>query len=321
MAKIGVLTSGGDAPGMNAAIRAVVRTALYHGAEVVGIERGFHGLVRGQFVPYDHRSVSGIIGRGGTVLRSARSEEFKTPEGQRAAAAAVDRAGIDGIAVIGGDGSYRGAVALNKACGVNVIGLPGTIDNDIPGTRYTIGYDTAINTALDAIDRIRDTSESHDRIFVVEVMGRLNGSIALEVAVAGGAEAVMIPEYKTDMIALCERIRSWGEHGKMSSIIIVAEGAASGNDVAATITQVTGLATRLTVLGHIQRGGVPTARDRSLATRMGHRAAELLVEGRTNLQVGVGDRDEITSAPLEQVFVGGSAPDIALLEVVDITAY
>ncbi len=315
------MTSGGDAPGMNAAVRAVVRTALYHGAEVLGVDRGYHGLVRGQMRPLDHRSVSGIIGRGGTILHSARSEEFKTPVGQRAAADVIEKQGIDGIAVIGGDGSYRGGLAINRTCGVQVVGVPGTIDNDIPGTRFTIGYDTAINTALDAIDRIRDTSESHDRIFVVEVMGRLNGSIALEVALAGGAEAVMIPERKTDMIALCEKIRSWGNHGKMSSIIVVAEGAAAGHDVAATITQVTGLDTRLTVLGHIQRGGVPTARDRALATRMGHRAAELLLEGKTNLQVGVGDRDEIIAVPLEQVLAGGRMPDVSLLDVVDITAY
>jgi 6-phosphofructokinase 1 len=305
---------------MNAAIRAVVRTALCLGAEVFGVDRGYHGLVRGQMRPMDHRSVSGIIGRGGTILHSTRSEEFKSAEGQRAAAEVIKQHELDGLAIIGGDGSYRGALAINRTCGVRVIGIPGTIDNDIPGTRFTIGYDTAINTALDAIDRIRDTSEAHDRIFVVEVMGRLNGSIALEVAVAGGAEAVIIPERKTDMIALCEKIRSWGAQGKMSSIIIVAEGAASGQDVAATITQVTGLATRLTVLGHIQRGGAPTARDRALATRLGHRAAQLLLEGKTNLQVGVGDRDDIVATPLEQVLVGARMPDVSLLDVVDITA-
>lgn len=319
--RIGLLTSGGDAPGMNAAVRAIVRTAHAYGAEPVGIRRGYQGLMRGDLVVMDDRSVSGIVGRGGTILRTARSEEFKTPEGQARAAEVIAREKLAGLAVIGGDGSYRGALALHARCGVPVVGLPGTIDNDIPGTRYTIGFDTAINTALDAIDRIRDTSESHDRIFVVEVMGRHNGSIALEVGIAGGAEAVIIPERKTDMLALCERIREWQAVGKMSCIVVVAEGAASGADVAATITQITGLETRVSVLGHIQRGGCPTARDRSIATRLGYRAVQLLLEGQTNLQVGIGDRDEVVVQPLERVLEGHNVPDTSLLDLVAATAH
>jgi 6-phosphofructokinase 1 len=319
MKKIGVLTSGGDSPGMNAAIRAVVRSAVARGAEVVGVERGYHGLVNGQTRPMDAHSVSGIIGLGGTILRTARSEEFKTPEGQKKAAETVAREEIEGLAVIGGDGSYRGALALHKTCGVKVIGIPGSIDNDIPGTEYTIGFDTAVNTALDAIDKIRDTATAHDRVFVVEVMGRLSGSIAVEVGLAGGAEAVLIPERKPDILRLCRNIQEWQARGKMSNIIIVAEGAARGSDIAATITQVAGIETRLSVLGHIQRGGSPSARDRSLATHFGYHAVELLLAGKTNLMVGL-MRGEVVYSPLEQVLEGRRELDISLLDVADVMA-
>ena len=318
--RIGVLTSGGDAPGMNAAVRAVVRTVIARGGEAVGIERGYHGLVDDHVIPLSLHSVSGIIDQGGTIIKTARCERFKTPEGQAAAAETIARHGIEGIAIVGGDGSYRGALALNKTCGAHVIGLPGTIDNDIPGTLYTIGFDTAVNTALEAIDRIRDTSESHDRVFVVEVMGRADGSIAMEVALAGSAEAVITPEHHVDMVELCRRIQAWRERGKMSCIVVVAEGAASGAAVGATITQVTGIETRVSVLGHIQRGGSPTARDRSLATRMGVCAADLLLAGSTNLMVGVDEGGATVTNPLEEVLQQEHKLDASLFDVLEVTA-
>lgn len=317
MDKVGVLTSGGDAPGMNAAIRAVVRTAVASGVEIVGIERGFHGLLLGQTRPLRSSSVSGIINLGGTILRAARSEEFKTPEGQQKAAEVLAREGIAGLVIIGGDGSLRGARALHQTCGVPVVGIPATIDNDIPGTQYSIGFDTAVNTALDAIDKVRDTSAAHERVFVVEVMGRYNGFIALDAGLAGGAEAVLVPECRQDMIRLCQKIQEGHARGKMSCIIIVAEGAAKGTDIAATITQITGIQTRLTVLGHIQRGGAPSARDRVLATRFGHQAVRLLLEGQTNRMVGI-ESGQIVHRPLEQVATGRRDLDISLLDVVDI---
>lgn len=319
MQKIGVLTSGGDAPGMNAALRAVVRSAIASGVEVAGIERGYQGLLAGQIVPLYAKSVSGIINQGGTILRTARSEEFKTPEGQQRAAEVIAKEKIEGIVIIGGDGSYRGALALNKTCGVHVIGIPGTIDNDIPGTEYTIGFDTAINTALEAIDKIRDTAASHDRIFIVEVMGRHNGNIALQVAIAGGAEAVLVPEHPANMGSLCSKISAWHERGKRSNIVVVAEGAARGTDVAATITMMTGIETRVSVLGHIQRGGTPSVRDRALATLFGHQAVQALLAGRTNLQVGY-ERGEVVEKPLELVASGPRPLDQRLLAIVDIMA-
>lgn len=316
MKKIGVLTSGGDAPGMNAALRAVVRAGLANGLEVVGIERGYAGLMNGWLRPMDAKSVSGIINHGGTILRTARSEEFKTDEGRARAFATMQREGIEGLVVIGGDGSFRGAVDFHRATGAAVVGVPATIDNDIPGTRYSIGFDTAINTAMDAIDKIRDTSASHDRVFVVEVMGRHNGFIALEVGLAAGAEGVIVPEVKQDLVALTRKLQAGQARGKMSSIIIVAEGAARGADIAATITQISGIETRLSVLGYIQRGGSPSARDRALATRFGHRAVELLLEGETNVMVGI-EEGRIIHIPLEQASQGKSDLDTSLLTVVD----
>ena len=319
MKKIGVLTSGGDAPGMNAAVRSVVRSGVSKGLEVLGIERGYEGLLNGWLRPMDAHSVSGIINQGGTILRTARSMLFQTPEGQAQAADVIKNSGIDGLVIIGGDGSFRGALALHKTCGVHVIGLPGTIDNDINGTEYTIGFDTAVNTALESIDKIRDTATSHDRIFVVEVMGRMNGAIALEVAIAGGAEAALVPEVKHDMIRLCEKIREWRERGKMSCIIVVAEGAAPGADIAATITQVTGIETRLSVLGHVQRGGSPSAKDRSLASHFGYHAVENLAAGKTNLMVGLVN-GKVAMSPLEDVVQGKKEIDIDNLEVVNVMA-
>jgi len=317
MKKIGVLTSGGDAPGMNAAVRAVVRTAVHGGAEVLGIERGYHGLMHGQVRPMGAASVGGIINLGGTILRTARDSVFKTEEGRRMAARVIEEHGIEGLAIIGGDGSFRGALELNRTCGVKVVGIPGTIDNDILGTQYSIGFDTAVNTAITAIDKIRDTSASHDRVFVVEVMGRHNGFIALEVGIGAGAEAVLVPECGRDLVSLCRKLQAGQGRGKMSCIIVVAEGAASASDIATTITQITGIETRISVLGHIQRGGNPSARDRFLATRFGHRAAELLLEGRTNLMVGI-EMGQVVELPLERVVAGRRDLDTSLLALVEV---
>ncbi len=302
--RVGVLTSGGDAPGMNAAIRAVVRTCVSLGIEPIGVERGLHGLVHGQVRPLDARSVSGIIYRGGTMLRTARSEEFRTREGRARAIETIRSVGMDGLVAIGGNGTYNGMVALSAECDISIVGVPGTIDNDISGTLYTIGFDTAVNTALDSIDRIRDTSEAHERVFVVEVMGREAGFIAMESGLAGGAEAILVPELPVDMDGLCRNVRRWQADGKKSCIIVVAEGAARGADVAACIERGTGVRTRLTVLGYIQRGGRPTARDRSLATRLGYHAVRLLAEGRRSIAVGIGEGENVSVCSLEEAVTG-----------------
>ncbi|MFN4032668.1 MAG: 6-phosphofructokinase, partial [Fimbriimonadales bacterium] len=289
MKRIGVLTSGGDSPGMNAAIRAVVRSAIYHGLEVYGIKRGYAGLLNEEIEPMTTLSVGGIINRGGTILRSARCEAFKTPEGLQQAATILDKYAIDALAVIGGDGSMRGGVELSRICPVKIMGLPGTIDNDIPGTDYSIGFDTAVNTALDAIDKVRDTAYSHDRVFVIEVMGRHKGFIALEVGLAGGAEAILIPEVPYDLVDLLERLRESYERGKTSSIIVVAEGAARAEDVKQFLQAHTPYHLRALVLGHMQRGGAPTAFDRVLATQFGNEAAQLVMRGAFDRMVTLQD--------------------------------
>lgn len=288
MKKIAVLTSGGDAPGMNAAIRAVVRTGLDKRLTVLGIERGFDGLLNGEIFEMTRRSVADIIQRGGTRLRTARCEEFKTEEGQKKAADILRIFGVDGLVVIGGDGSFQGAKALSKL-GVKAVGIPGTIDNDLPYTDYTIGFDTAVNTVLDAINKLRDTSTSHGRVSVVEVMGRNCGDIALYSGLAGGAESIIVPELDFDIDKLCKTILEGKKNGKMHNLIIVAEGAGSANEIAKTIERVTSIGTRATVLGHIQRGGSPTANDRILASRMGNKAVELLLEGKSSRVVGIND--------------------------------
>jgi 6-phosphofructokinase 1 len=285
--RIGVLTSGGDAPGMNAAIRSVVRYAVYHKIEVMGILRGYTGLINEELKLFDHRSVSNIINRGGTILKTARCPEFLTEKGQKRAVEVIKKNNIDGLILIGGDGTYRGGVALVEKWHIPCIGLPCTIDNDVEGTDATIGSDTAMNTALDAIDKIRDTASSMERIFVVEVMGRESGFIALEVAVGGGAEEVLLPEKKYNFEAMCHDIVEGNIRGKVSWIIIVAEGAAKAEDIAKKITQMTDLETRVAVLGHVQRGGTPTARDRILATRLGAEAVELLRRGISGKAVGI----------------------------------
>jgi len=280
--RIGVLTSGGDAPGMNPCVRAVVRTALYHGLEVYGIRRGWNGLIHGDVVKLDQKSVSHTINRGGTILYTARSREFMDAEGQRKAVSTCKFLGLDSIIAIGGDGTFRGALALSKH-GINVIGIPGTIDNDIGCTNYCIGFDTAANTAIECIDKLRDTMQSHERCSVVEVMGRNAGYLAMYVGLAVGATAVLVPEETIDFERdVIEKIRQARLNGFTHYMIVVAEGAGSANDIAAKIKEVTDLDPRVTVLGHIQRGGVPTGRDRVNATKMGYTAVELLLAGKTN---------------------------------------
>ncbi|PKR84288.1 6-phosphofructokinase [Heyndrickxia camelliae] len=290
MKRIGVLTSGGDAPGMNAAIRAVVRKGIYHDLEVMGIYNGYSGLINGKIEKLELGSVGDIIHRGGTMLHSARCEEFKTKEGQQKGIEQLKKHGIEGLVVIGGDGSYQGAKALTVQ-GFPCVGVPGTIDNDIPGTEFTIGFDTALNTVLDAIDKIRDTASSHERTFIIEVMGRDAGDIALWSGLAGGAETILIPEENYDMKDIVERLRKGNERGKKHSIIIVAEGVTSGNKFAEELKDAFNIETRVSVLGHIQRGGSPTASDRVLASRLGARAVELLMEGKGGRAVGIEKND------------------------------
>ncbi|MCQ2008660.1 MAG: 6-phosphofructokinase [Sporolactobacillus sp.] len=278
MKKIGVLTSGGDAPGMNAAVRAVVRSAIYRGVEVYGIYHGYKGLITGNIKKLEVSDVGDIVQRGGTVLYTARCEEFKTEEGRAIAIEQLKKFGIEGLVVIGGDGSFMGGVKLTQL-GFPTIGIPGTIDNDIPGTDFTLGFDTALNTIIDAIDKIRDTATSHERRFIIEVMGRGCGDLAMWSGLADGAESILIPETKEDLDNIVERLNRGIERGKKHSIIIVAEGVGSADEVAKAIKAKTNMDTRVTVLGHVQRGGAPTAFDRVLAARMGNKAVDLLLSG------------------------------------------
>lgn len=297
--RIGVLTSGGDAPGMNAAVRSVVRAAVYRGIEVVGIRRGWNGLINGDIVRLDERSVAHIIDRGGTILYTARSEEFRTEEGQKKAVSTCKLLGLDGIVAIGGDGTFRGALALSKY-GISVVGLPGTIDNDIACTDYCIGFDTAANTAIECIDKLRDTMQSHERCSVVEVMGRRAGHLALQVGCAVGATAICLPERQLDFdTEIVERMRIGRIKGRNHHIIIVAEGYGSAQEVADQIHEATGIDTRVTILGHIQRGGSPSAMDRVMATRMGYAAVRALMEGKTN-RVIVSDANLVTDIDIEE---------------------
>ena len=288
---IGVLTSGGDAPGMNAAIRAVVRAAIKNGMKVKGVMRGYNGLIHNDFVDLEMRDVSDIIQRGGTILYTARCKEFKEEAGILMAAENCKKAGIEGLVVIGGDGSFRGARDLTNLGGINCVGLPGTIDNDISCTDYTIGYDTAMNTAMEMVDKLRDTSQSHDRCSVVEVMGRRAGYIALNTGIAVGASYIAVPEKKFDMDEMLGKIKAAHSMGKQHFIIVVAEGVAmdieGGSEwIAKQIEAVTGIESRATILGHVQRGGQPTVTDRVAATAMGHRAVQLLTAGIGNRVVG-----------------------------------
>lgn len=287
MKRIGVLTSGGDSPGMNSAIRAVVRSAIYYGLEVSGVKRGYEGLINGDIIDMNLSSVADIIHRGGTILKSARSEKFKTQEGFKRAIDVLDIFNIDGLVVIGGDGSLKGASELSEA-GVPIIGLPGTIDNDLGYTDYTIGFTTAVNTVLYAISNIRDTSVSHGRANVIEVMGRHCGDIALYSGIAGGAESILVPGISLDIEEVCRRLLKGKNRGKLHSIIILAEGVdKEPYDLVKEIEAKTGIETRLTVLGHIQRGGSPVAFDRIIASRMANRAVELLNSGIYGKAIGI----------------------------------
>ncbi|MCL6637648.1 MAG: 6-phosphofructokinase [Alicyclobacillus sp.] len=313
MRRLAVLTSGGDAPGMNAAVRAVVRTAIFRGLEVMGVRRGYSGLLNGELEPMTLGSVADIIQRGGTVLHTARCEAFKQPAGQRQGLAVLRQHGVDGLVVIGGDGSFRGAWALAQL-GMPTIGVPGTIDNDIPCCDVTIGFDTAVNTAIQAIDKIRDTATSHERTYVVEVMGRNAGDIALHVALAGGAESVLIPEAPFSLDDVIRKLQRGVARGKKHSIILVAEGAGSGIEIGRYLTQHTGFEVRVTVLGHIQRGGPPTAQDRILASQLGAFAVELLRQG-ASAKMAATQGGTLVAVDLETVFTTPRQPDMRLYEL------
>jgi 6-phosphofructokinase 1 len=299
--KIGVLSSGGDAPGMNAAIRAIVRTGIYHGLEVFGVMRGYQGLIENDIVPMHSRSVANIIQRGGTILKTARSKVFLEPEGRKKAFNNLKEIGIDGLVIIGGDGSFRGAAAFSKEFDIPCIGLPGTIDKDIAGTDFTIGFDTAVNTAVEAIDKIRDTADAHDRLFIIEVMGRDAGYIALHSGIATGAENILIPERKTDINELINSLQEKEKRKKLVNMVVVAEGDEfGGNEIARIIKdRMPQTETRVCILGHIQRGGSPTCLDRLIASRMGYAAVECLIEGRHNVMVGI-KNNTMNYIPLEK---------------------
>lgn len=313
--RIAVLTSGGDSPGMNAAIRAVVRTALYHGMETIGVMRGFEGLMDGDFSVMDRASVGGIIHRGGTVLRTARSERFKTEAGKRAALIQLENWKVDALVVIGGEGSFKGASAFGPL-GMPVMGIPGTIDNDIGGTDVTIGFDTAVNTALQAVQKLRDTASSHDRLFIVEVMGRASGFLALEVGVSTGAEYVVAPEIKLDIPKLCDYLHYSRKRGKTHTLIILAEGVMSGLELKNHLQDTGGYDARVTVLGYIQRGGAPTSFDTVLASRMGGYAVESLLEGKSQSMVcSIGGR--MALRPLEDAWKAPKTLSPELLSLVE----
>ncbi len=319
--KIGVMTSGGDAPGMNAAIRAVVRTCAYHGIDCIGIYRGYQGMIEADFKPMSARSVNNIINKGGTILKSARSDEFRTKEGRRKAYDNLLDYDIDALVLIGGDGTFTGGMIFNQEYKFPVIGIPGTIDNDIYGTRFTLGYDTALNTVVEAIDKIRDTASSHSRLFFVEVMGRDAGDIALNAGVGAGAEEILIPEEDMGLDRLLESLQRSRKSGKSSSIVVVAEGDRTGENVFELANYVEEnlpkYEVRVSVLGHMQRGGAPSCYDRVLASRMGVKSVESLLEGKSNYMVGVAD-DQMILTPLDQAVKGHSEIDAELLRVSDI---
>jgi 6-phosphofructokinase 1 len=314
--RIGILTSGGDAPGMNPAIRAVVRSCIYMGVECIGIRRGYSGLINGDVIPLDDKSVNGLVTRGGTILYTARCPEFMTDDGLQRAVKTCKYIGIDGVIAIGGDGTFRGARDLS-VWGVPVMGIPGSIDNDIACTEYSIGFDTACNTAIEAIDRLRDTMQSHERCSVVEVMGRKAGHIALYVGIAAGATAVLVPEQELDLDRdVIEKIRRARLSGRTHFMIIVAEGVGSAVDVASYIREHTGLDPRVTVLGHVQRGGSPTARDRVTASRMGHYAVKCLLEGRVNRAI-VTKNGDITDIDIEEAVEMKKGLQSSMVECLD----
>ena len=316
---IGVYTSGGDSPGMNAAIRAVVRTAIYYELEVTGIRRGYDGMIKGDIFPMNRKSVSNIIQRGGTILKTARSEQFKTPEGRKVAYEQLKKNGVDALVAIGGDGTFTGARIFGHEYDIPVVGLPGTIDNDLCGTDFTIGYDTAINTVIDAVDKIRDTAESHDRLFIVEVMGRDSGLIALRTGIASGAEAILIPESKTDLQSVFERLET-GRKDKSSKIIMLAESGEAGDafEIGRQIKEkFPNYDTRISILGHIQRGGRPSCMDRVLASRVGVAAVEALRNGHRNEMIGL-IHNQIAYTPFEHATKHNADINPDFLKIVEI---
>ncbi|KDN54763.1 6-phosphofructokinase [Flavobacterium seoulense] len=319
--KIGVLTSGGDSPGMNAAIRSVVRTCAFHNIECVGIYRGYQGMIEGDFKEMGPRSVNNIINKGGTILKSARSSEFRSPEGRKKAYDNLIKQGIEALVVIGGDGTFTGALTFNSEYGFPVMGIPGTIDNDIYGTTHTLGYDTALNTVVDCIDKIRDTASSHNRLFFVEVMGRDAGHIALNAGIAGGAEEILIPEEDLGLDRLLESLQKSKASGKSSSIVVIAEGDKIGKNVFELKDYVDAnlpeYDVRVSVLGHMQRGGSPSCFDRVLASRLGVKAVESLLDGVSNFMVGL-KNDTVNLTPLSLAIKGKSEIDRELLRVSDI---
>lgn len=317
MKNIAVLTSGGDCPGMNAAIRSIVRTGLSLDINIYGVEQGYKGLIEDKFSIMDSKSVSNIIQKGGTILKSARSEEFKKESGQKKAISILEKNKIDGLIIVGGDGSLTGANLLSKVYGVNVIGLPGSIDNDIYGTDMAIGVDTALNTILRNIDIINDTASSHDRTFIIEVMGRKCGYLALMSAIAGGAEAVLIPEVEYDIESIIKKIKRRYEEGKSRSVVILAEGVGSAYDFGKVFGMIGGFETRITVLGHIQRGGSPSVFDRILATRMGTAALESLLDGKSGVMMGL-QKTKMELIPLDEVVQNKKNIDSKMLAIAEI---
>ncbi len=318
---IGVLTSGGDSPGMNAAIRAIVRTCTFYQIKCTGIYRGYQGMIEGDFKEMGPRSVQNIINKGGTILKSARSKEFMTKEGREKAFKNLQKAEIDALVVVGGDGSFTGGMVFNQEFGIPVLGIPGTIDNDINGTSHTLGYDTALNTVVEVIDKIRDTASSHNRLFFIEVMGRDAGHIALNAGIGSGAEEILIPEEDMGLDRLLESLERSRKSGKTSSIVVVAEGDKTGKNVFELKDYVDqnlpDYDVRVSVLGHMQRGGAPSCFDRVLASRMGVKAVEALLEGKSNYMVGlINDKIELT--PLEKAIKGHTQIDMELVRVSDI---
>lgn len=317
MRRIAVLTSGGDAPGMNAAIRAVVRQAVHRGMSVYGVERGYNGLVNDKISLMERRSVSDIIHRGGTILKTARCDEFNTLDGQKEAAKVLREHDIEGLVVIGGDGSLRGARDIAKNFGVPVVGIPGTIDNDLKYTDYTIGFDTAVNTVLSAINNLRDTMTSHDRVSIIEVMGRNCGDIAIYAGLAGGAEHILVPEVPVNIDAVAHKLNQGYQRGKTSDIILVAEGVGTAEEIKKQLEDKTNVSLRTTVLGHIQRGGMPTMADRVLAARLSVHAVDLLKEGRINRAVGIRN-NKVIDVDIEDALNANDAFDSSLYDVANV---
>jgi 6-phosphofructokinase 1 len=316
--KVGVLTSGGDAPGMNAAIRAVVRQAIYMGFPVVGFRRGFQGVLDGEPEPLSLSSVADIIKLGGTILNTARSPVMLQADGPQMAADRLRALGVDGVVVVGGEGSLTGAWRLHQA-GVAVVGIPATIDNDVYGVDAAIGFDTAVNIVVEAMDRLRDTASAHERVFVVEVMGRSSGAIALAAGLAGGAEAVLIPEVAPDYGAICDRLKKSRDRGKRHSLVVAAEGAGGAKPVADAIAAGTGFEVRMTILGHLQRGGPPSAADRILGGQLGCQAVRTLAQGRRGVMVGI-EHGRPVEVPLQDVAERRRSPDLGLADLAEVLA-